>query len=331
MAEKPQPPAPALGPLGVSAADEQVYRELLRRPATAPESIADRSGLVTPELAAAVDRLVEAGLVRRAHGSVVAVPPDRLLSDLVDAETGRLREIFGRLEAVRAALPSLMSDQSTPALSGQEAWVESAPFADVARVLRELATTSTGDLLWIRPDRWHIEAGRHADDLVKELVPAGRVSRVIYPARVFEEAPETVRSRAAVGEDVRVLASLPTRLGVFGTSAAVIQEDSPSGLGRLLVLRHPSLVELVTILFDLLWERALNVPGLDGRLLSADRVATRRLLLEQLAHGAKDEQIARALGLSLRTVRRRVADLMVELDAGSRFQAGVEAVRRGWV
>ena len=45
----------------------------------------------------------------------------------------------------------------------------------------------------------------------------------------------------------------------------------------------------------------------------------------------KDEQIARALGMSVRTVRRRVADLMDELGADSRFQAGVEAVRRGWI
>jgi DNA-binding NarL/FixJ family response regulator len=54
-------------------------------------------------------------------------------------------------------------------------------------------------------------------------------------------------------------------------------------------------------------------------------------LLEMLASGAKDEQIARALGMSLRTVRRRIASLMAELGADSRFQAGIEAVRRGWL
>ena len=43
------------------------------------------------------------------------------------------------------------------------------------------------------------------------------------------------------------------------------------------------------------------------------------------------EQVARTLGLSLRTVRRRVAALMTELGADSRFQAGVEAARRGWL
>jgi DNA-binding NarL/FixJ family response regulator len=63
----------------------------------------------------------------------------------------------------------------------------------------------------------------------------------------------------------------------------------------------------------------------------AGESATRRLLLEQLTRGAKDEQIARELGLSLRTVRRRVAEVLGELGADSRFQAGVEAVRRGWI
>jgi DNA-binding NarL/FixJ family response regulator len=71
------------------------------------------------------------------------------------------------------------------------------------------------------------------------------------------------------------------------------------------------------------------VPGLDGGI--DDPTGERRLLLVQLARGAKDEQIARALGLSLRTVRRRVADILADLGADSRFQAGVEAVSRGWI
>ena len=61
------------------------------------------------------------------------------------------------------------------------------------------------------------------------------------------------------------------------------------------------------------------------------RADVRGSLLRQLAAGAKDEQIARTLGIGLRTVRRRVADLMIELGADTRFQAGVEAARRGWL
>lgn len=39
--------------------------------------------------------------------------------------------------------------------------------------------------------------------------------------------------------------------------------------------------------------------------------------------------IARHFGVSARTVRRRIAALLDELDATGRFQAGVRAVKRG--
>jgi DNA-binding NarL/FixJ family response regulator len=58
-------------------------------------------------------------------------------------------------------------------------------------------------------------------------------------------------------------------------------------------------------------------------------VGERQAVLELMMLGAKDESIARQLGVSLRTVRRRIADLMDELGAATRFQAGMEAARRG--
>ena len=67
------------------------------------------------------------------------------------------------------------------------------------------------------------------------------------------------------------------------------------------------------------------------RCRSGPRGSERTFLLRQLLSGAKDEQIARTMGLSLRTVRRRIAELMIELGADTRFQAGAEAVRRGWL
>ena len=44
---------------------------------------------------------------------------------------------------------------------------------------------------------------------------------------------------------------------------------------------------------------------------------------------ATDEAAARRLGTSLRTYRRRVAEPMAVLEAGSRFQAGVRAGELG--
>lgn len=63
-----------------------------------------------------------------------------------------------------------------------------------------------------------------------------------------------------------------------------------------------------------------------------DRLTGReQALLRLMAKGLKDEAIARDLGVSPRTLRRLIADLMRRLDCESRFQAGVEATARGWL
>ncbi|MGH3118350.1 MAG: response regulator transcription factor [Gaiellales bacterium] len=54
-------------------------------------------------------------------------------------------------------------------------------------------------------------------------------------------------------------------------------------------------------------------------------------LLMLLTVGLKDQVIARQLGIAGRTVERHVAKLMRRLNAKSRFQAGVEAARSGWI
>jgi DNA-binding NarL/FixJ family response regulator len=50
-----------------------------------------------------------------------------------------------------------------------------------------------------------------------------------------------------------------------------------------------------------------------------------------MASGMKDRTLARALGVTERTVGRRLTELMAELGVETRFQAGVQAARRGWL
>lgn len=52
-------------------------------------------------------------------------------------------------------------------------------------------------------------------------------------------------------------------------------------------------------------------------------------LLAALARGGKDEIVARRLGVSTRTFRRRLLDLMQRLGVTSRFQIGATAARAG--
>ena len=47
-----------------------------------------------------------------------------------------------------------------------------------------------------------------------------------------------------------------------------------------------------------------------------------------MAQGLTDEVVARRLGMSVRTCRRHIAAMLQNLDAVSRFQAGVQAASR---
>ena len=58
---------------------------------------------------------------------------------------------------------------------------------------------------------------------------------------------------------------------------------------------------------------------------------TVREMLEILQLGVTDDVAAKRLGVSVRTVRRRVAAVMELLGASSRFEAGVRAAQAGWL
>lgn len=102
-----------------------------------------------------------------------------------------------------------------------------------------------------------------------------------------------------------------------------------SRLGALEV-RSPGLLAALCALFEQVWSVAVPLnesERRDDHGLSTQEVEILRLL----AAGHTDEAVARKLDLSVRTVRRAIANLHERLSAMSRFQAGVNAVRQGWL
>lgn len=88
------------------------------------------------------------------------------------------------------------------------------------------------------------------------------------------------------------------------------------------------LVDGVHSLFRAIWDTAVD---LDTYLCSnVPRLETdSRVILQALASGLTDATAAKRLGVSLRTYRRRVSELMAKLEADSRFQAGLRAGELG--
>lgn len=103
-------------------------------------------------------------------------------------------------------------------------------------------------------------------------------------------------------------------------------------------LIHPSsLLDALAALFEAYWSRSvpLNLSGVwDGAAGQADRdgiTSADHRILALLAAGATDDAIDRATGRSMRTVQRRIRELMLLAGAQTRFQLGMSASQRGWV
>jgi len=161
----------------------------------------------------------------------------------------------------------------------------------------------------------------------KQVISAGREQRGIYDASVLDDprALDAISSWAAAGEVQRVSPSVGSEFAVYGDAAVVSVETWGVPDSDYVVIRDPLLITAFSTLFDLAWEASYPFPSARAASAGDDDGP----LLELLARGLKDEAIARYLGWSLRTVRRRVARLMAHLGARTRFQFGAEAVRLG--
>lgn len=72
-------------------------------------------------------------------------------------------------------------------------------------------------------------------------------------------------------------------------------------------------------------------PNRDFSLVAQEPTVATRRLLRLMRTGATDPAIARELGVSLRTLYRRIARLQSLLGVRSRFQLGVLAAELGWL
>jgi DNA-binding CsgD family transcriptional regulator len=318
-----------LSALGLSAEQERLYQRLAPHSGSALAAVATRLSANPDELARDLRPLEERGLVVLDGDWLRVVPLSGAISTMIMVEAESAAKVHERLDHLSRAIPYLTAATVRPGpgevsdVSALEGEVSSG--GNALKLLTSLIENSRGDLLWLRPDTWRVSRENAITAVVAGAVESGRRSRAIYPVLALQEAPDVLRARAQAGEEVRLLADLPTRMMIIGSTHVVLPEPLGYADEPRLLIRQPAIVESLTMLFESMWERATPVPDLEHGRTRTDR----RFLLHQLASGAKDEQIARALGISLRTVRRRVAELLDELQVQSRFQAGVEAVRRG--
>ncbi|WP_067457724.1 LuxR family transcriptional regulator [Actinomadura macra] len=150
------------------------------------------------------------------------------------------------------------------------------------------------------------------------------------PAALADEDSERrLVEIAKRGPRVRICATpLPHETIVIDRRIAILAGPPRAGVREYTIVRSPGVVKGVISLFWATWETAAELADYRRDRPPALSEESRHIL-RLLGGGLKDEAAARRLGLSLRTYRRRVAEILTLLDAESRFQAGLRAHELG--
>ncbi|MET8648595.1 MULTISPECIES: LuxR C-terminal-related transcriptional regulator [Nocardia] len=168
--------------------------------------------------------------------------------------------------------------------------------------------------------------------LKRARLGAGIRYQTLYQDAIYQD-PERLRhalATNAVGAHARTLPDPPLKVIICDDDRASLvlhaDERRPDPMG-LRITGSPAL-RLIVKTFDVLWSLAAPISVNP----TADELDERdRAILTLMGLGATDDTIARRLGMSRRTVVRRTARLLERLGASTRFQAGVQATRRGWL
>ncbi|MFI6819554.1 helix-turn-helix transcriptional regulator [Micromonospora sp. NPDC050187] len=152
---------------------------------------------------------------------------------------------------------------------------------------------------------------------------------------VVAETLESLRD----GVEVRVVESLPIKLILADAELGLVPlTATATGEPGAVLLHRTGLLAAMDALFEIVWRHAhpLTVSA-TGDL--ADRPEDSgesptdldRRVLGLLLAGLTDQVVAAQLGLSLRTLQRRLRYLMDLADVQTRMQLGWYAARHGWV
>ncbi|MEV0847990.1 LuxR family transcriptional regulator [Streptomyces sp. NPDC049954] len=322
--------------LGLGADELRVYEALLDAPAHPTRTALARAlGLTARRVAAALGRLAEHGFVQPARGPGLpaAVAPATALRNVIHLHqaqllrrSAELEELTGSVDRIAAQLLSTAHDTRAfgiETVHGSRAIAERAASLLVS-ANEEVALFDRPPYAASQPD------GMPAPLDVTEPVRRGVRVRVAVDREglSFPGRARGLNELTAQGVQIRVGTDLPTKLITVDRRVTLLPpSDAADPTASALVVSDSLLSHALVPLFEAVWDRAAPIGAASqGQVTDADRE-----LLTMLSSGLKDEAIARRLDVHVHTVRRRISRLMLELNAETRFQAGVQAALRGWL
>ncbi|MEV0726994.1 helix-turn-helix domain-containing protein [Micromonospora purpureochromogenes] len=322
--------------IGLTPDEEELYRRLVQLTVARVDELARWLRRPRAEVVAQLDTLRDKGLVLPTgpdpDGPLRPLAPDVALGEAL------LRRQEA-LEAARAAVTRL-TEEYRAGLRRHDAdhLVEVITGAGVLRErLRDVQNSARSEVLWFcRANPLTMPGSENVEEF--DALARGVRYRAIYEREMLLEpgALADVEQGVRAGEQARVLDRLPVRLAIVDARTAIcpLVPDRDVGEPSAAVIGRSQLLDALLALFESHWLvatplRSATTPAgdADGYLPDADEVR----LLSLFVAGVPDKSIASQLGVSRRTVQRRLADLMTVAGVDTRPGLAYQAARRGWL
>jgi DNA-binding CsgD family transcriptional regulator len=319
----------------LDAREEQAYRLLVGLSAARSADLAEVAELTRHEADEVLQRLQAKGLVAATE---VDDPVFRPLPPDVALGTTLLRRQES-LETARKTVAAL-SEEFRASASRRDAHhlVEVIVGATALRErLRDLQESAREEILWFcRANPLAMQGADNTEEY--GALSRGVRYRAIYERALLETPGEldSIAEGVSWGEEARALPTLPVRLAIVDRSTAVcpLVRDDELGIGEptAAVISRGQLLDALLALFESHWEQATPV-----KLQRGDTEVTEglddneRFLLSLLVAGVPDKSIASQLGISRRTVQRRLDRMMALAGVDTRTGLAFQAAKRGWI
>ncbi|MRH89470.1 hypothetical protein GFY24_18800 [Nocardia sp. SYP-A9097] len=196
--------------------------------------------------------------------------------------------------------------------------------ADLQRMLRDVrAETTLAISSPIRLERRYSRGGT----LLQELHRTGKQVRLLLsPGYAGTREPDLYSRAFQLNSQVRVTSAEFCNTIIIDRRTAVLWNGPETGDPRGLIVTEPMVIQAIHEFTVRAWSASRQFRD---HLREAEFDEVSIAVVNFLNTGLKDEVAARKLGISLRTYRRHVADLMLRLDTATRFQLGVRAAELG--